>query len=111
MIDIGHRIFDKYKPLFSDECSNNFEICIRQFFFNSNTTYYLTGKNESVEPTDNDNDDAGITSKKCPEEEWKSMEMVTSLLNLPSMMWKWTEKLFFPYHWFNASGYCSIRSS
>jgi hypothetical protein len=56
-------------------------------------------------------DDTSICEKtfsKCPAVIWNKAVIVSSLMEIPSRVWSWTESYFFPYQWFTRSGQCSI---
>jgi hypothetical protein len=56
-------------------------------------------------------DDTSICEKtfsKCPSVIWNKAVIVSSLMEIPSRIWSWTESYFFPYQWFTRSGQCSI---
>ncbi len=56
-------------------------------------------------------DDTSICEKtfsKCPSVIWNKAVIVSSLMEIPSRVWSWTESYFFPYQWFTRSGQCSI---
>jgi len=55
-------------------------------------------------------DDEGSVVEICEDSMWQSARAATSLLSIPSTLWKWTEDLFFPYHWFS-SDECPSSSS
>ena len=56
-------------------------------------------------------DDISICEKtfsKCPAVIWNKAVIMSSLMEIPSRIWSWTESYFFPYQWFTRSGQCSI---
>jgi hypothetical protein len=79
-----------------------------------NSTYERKDSS-SNERKDNSNcgktDDTSICEKtfsKCPSVIWNKAVIMSSLMEIPSRVWSWTESYFFPYQWFIRSGQCSI---
>ncbi len=78
-----------------------------------NSTYER--KDTEAYEKDNSNcgktDDTSVCEKtfsKCPSVIWNKAVIMSSLMEIPSRIWSWTESYFFPYQWFTRSGQCSI---
>jgi hypothetical protein len=109
--------------------SSTFERKDNSTYHNDNSTYYPKDSstykrkdNSTSERKDNstnekDNSNCGKnydtsicekTFSKCPSVIWNKAVIVSSLMEIPSRVWSWTESYFFPYQWFTRSGQCSI---
>jgi hypothetical protein len=76
-----------------------------------------TNERKDTKTYENDNlncgktDDTSVCEKtfsKCPSVIWNKAVIMSSLMEIPSRVWSWTESYFFPYQWFTRSGQCSI---
>jgi hypothetical protein len=52
-----------------------------------------------------------VTYNKCPEEIWNKAMLVSSVMELPTTLWKMGEDYFFPYHWFRKMSQCSLNEN